>query len=70
MREYIILILEYTNYIKFIKIAKLKNNNINIKLKDNKRLFIAIPCLREQSCIENTIKYFRQICKEKIKAYL
>lgn len=63
---YVILLILYSffiiyKYIKFKKITKLKNNNINIKLNDSKGLFIAIPCLREQSCIENTIKYFRQI---------
>ena len=42
-----------------------KNNtkNYNQKLKNNKGLFIAIPCLREQKTIEETIKHFRKICE-------
>ena len=43
----------------------LKNNtrNYSHKLKNNKKLFIAIPCLREQKNIEETVKHFRKICK-------
>lgn len=33
------------------------------KLSNNKDLFIAIPCLREQNVIVDTIKHFRKICK-------
>ena len=46
-------------YIKFFKVSKMKMNDT---LNDDKGLFIAIPCLREQKIIEDTIKHFRKIC--------
>lgn len=45
------------------KIMKEKNNVRQIKQKD-KKIIIAIPVLREQNCIEDTIKYFNTITKD------
>ena len=55
----------YSLFITFKYIMFFKNNtkNYNQKLKNNKGLFIAIPCLREQKTIEETIKHFRKICE-------
>lgn len=44
------------------KALNTKNNEKSIK-KDRKELIIAIPVLREQKCIEDTIKYFYKIAK-------
>lgn len=61
---YVIVIVLYSLFILFKYTKFLKKNNINIDdaLKENKGLFIAIPCLREQKIIENTIKHFKSIC--------
>lgn len=48
----------YKYFLFFKKVNKNNSNNLN----KNKGLFIAIPCLREQNVIEDTIKYFRSIC--------
>ncbi len=47
-------------YIAFFK--KYKKISNSILLKKNKGVFIAIPCLREQRSIVNTIEHFRRIC--------
>ena len=46
---------------KCINIIKKQENNS--KINCDKEIIIAIPCLREQSCIEETIKYFSKIAK-------
>lgn len=46
---------------KSINIIKKQENNS--KTNCNKKIIIAIPCLREQACIEETIKYFSKIAK-------
>lgn len=62
---YSITMIVYSLFITFKYIMFFKNNtkNYNQKLKNNKGLFIAIPCLREQRVIEETIKHFRKICE-------
>lgn len=62
---YSITMIVYSLFITFKYIMFFKNNtkNYNQKLKNNKGLFIAIPCLREQKTIEETIKHFRKICE-------
>ena len=62
---YSIIMIVYSLFIIFKYIMFFKNNtkNYNHKLKNNKGVFIAIPCLREQKTIEETIKYFRKICE-------
>ena len=62
---YSIIMIVYSLFITFKYIMFFKNNtkNYNQKLKNNKGLFIAIPCLREQKTIEETIKHFRKICE-------
>lgn len=62
---YSITMIVYSLFIAFKYIMFFKNNtkNYNQKLKNNKGLFIAIPCLREQKTIEETIKHFRKICE-------
>ena len=47
---YSIIMIVYSLFITFKYIMFFKNNtkNYNQKLKNNKGLFIAIPCLREQ----------------------
>lgn len=62
---YSIIMIAYSLFITFKYIMFFKNNtkNYNQKLKNNKGLFIAIPCLREQKTIEETIKHFRKICE-------
>lgn len=62
---YCIIMIIYSIFIMFKYIMFFKNNTkkYDDKLKKNKGLFIAIPCLREQKVIEETIKYFRKICK-------
>ena len=60
----IIIIIIYSFFI-WIKYKKFFNNNVEhyeSKLKNNKGLFIAIPCLREQKTIEETVGHFRKIC--------
>lgn len=47
----------------FIKL-NVKTIRFDNKLLNNKKIIIAIPCLREQSCIEDTIKYFTQIAND------
>lgn len=47
-------------YIAFFK--KYKKISNSILLKKDKGVFIAIPCLREQRSIVNTIEHFRRIC--------
>ena len=46
-----------------VKKEKSKRENKNC-VKWNKNIIIAIPCLREQKCIEDTIKYFTEIAKD------
>lgn len=60
-----LIILLYSLFIILKYIIFFKNNtkNYDYKLKPNKGLFIAIPCLREQKTIEETIKHFRKICE-------
>lgn len=48
-------------YFLFIKKIKKEKNSDNKELNSNYEIFIAIPCLREQNCIKNTIDYFRSI---------
>lgn len=62
---YCIIMIVYSLFIMFKYIIFFKNNtkNYDCELKENKGLFIAIPCLREQNVIEETIKHFRKICK-------
>lgn len=62
---YCIILIVYSLFIIFKYTIYFKNNleNYNNKLKNNKGLFIAIPCLREQKTIEETIKHFRKICE-------
>ena len=62
---YSIIMIVYSLFITFKYIMFFKNNtkNYNQKLKNNKGSFIAIPCLREQKTIEETIKHFRKICE-------
>ena len=62
---YSIIMIVYSLFITFKYIMFFKNNtkNYNQKLKNNKGLFIAIPCFREQKTIEETIKHFRKICE-------
>ncbi len=51
-------------YIRAEKCIKIiKKQKTNLETNCNKEIIIAIPCLREQSCIEETIKYFRKIAK-------
>ncbi len=61
---YIIVLISYSLFIlyKYYKFFQILDINYSDKLKNNKGLFIALPCLREQKIIENTIKYFREIC--------
>lgn len=61
---YSVIMIGYSLFVIFKYIMFLKNNtkNYNHKLKNNKGLFVAIPCLREQKTIEETIKHFRKIC--------
>lgn len=51
-----------------ICINKVKKEKNKHKSEDSincdKNIIIAIPCLREQKCIEDTIKYFTQIAKD------
>lgn len=54
----------YVRSILFInKAKKEKNNSQNIK-DNKKKIIIAIPCLREQNCIEDTVRYFCEIAKD------
>lgn len=47
------------------KVKKEKSRRENkSSVKCNKNIIIAIPCLREQKCIEDTIKYFTEIAKD------
>lgn len=46
-----------------VKKEKSKRENKD-SVKCNKNIIIAIPCLREQKCIEDTIKYFTEIAKD------
>ena len=61
---FVIVIATYSLFIlyKYIKFFKKSNKSKDEKLEHSKGLFIAIPCLREQNVIENTIKHFREIC--------
>lgn len=45
----------------FVKIAMCEKDKIKKISKNNKEIIIAIPVLREQNCIEDTIKYFDAI---------
>ena len=62
---YIIIMIGYSLFImfKYVKFFKRISKSYSHKLKNNKKLFIAIPCLREQKTIEETIKHFRRICE-------
>lgn len=62
---YSIIIILYSLFIIFKYIMFFKNDikRCSNKLKNNKEIFIAIPCLREQKIIEETIKHFRKICE-------
>lgn len=62
---YSIIMIGYSLFIIFKYVVFFINNtkNYNYKLKDSNGLFIAIPCLREQKTIEETIKHFRKICE-------
>ena len=63
----IVLFVLYTAFFAFRTNRFLKNIRINkekmkkIKQKNDSQLVIAIPCLREQNCIEDTVKYFKTI---------
>ena len=61
---FVVAIIFYSLFIlyKYIKFFKINNKNFDSYLNPDKGLFIAIPCLREQNVIEDTIKYFRKIC--------
>lgn len=48
----------------FLNRAIKEKNNIKQINKKSKEVIIAIPVLREQNCIENTIKYFNEIIKD------
>lgn len=54
----IFLLIKYFWFIRKTKNVNLSNNE---KLNENQGIFIAIPCLREQSCIKETVDYFRSI---------
>lgn len=66
---FVILLLVYTLFfyirakICIHKIKGVKKLKDNIKEKNNK-IIIAIPVLREQKCIEDTIEYFSKITKD------
>lgn len=60
----IILLVLYTLFFTLRTNRFLKNVNRNYngtKCKSDHKIIIAIPCLREQNCIEDTIKYFKKI---------
>ena len=48
----------------FLKKAIHEKNNIKQINPNSKEIIIAIPVLREQNCIENTIKYFNEITRD------
>ena len=69
MRAYLIILIiglffnilfSFIRYIIFLKKINVENNE-KVDNKNN-NLIIAIPCLREQNYIENTILHFKQIC--------
>lgn len=62
---YCIVMIGYSLFIMFKYVMFFKKNTkiYDYKLNKDKGLFIAIPCLREQKVIEETIKHFRKICK-------
>ncbi len=64
----IVLLILYTIffYIRarlFINKAQKENNTQKIENENNK-IIIAIPCLREQKCLEDTVDYFCRIAKD------
>lgn len=56
----LILIIKTKLFLKY----NCKNNNTRTETLNDKKLVIAIPCLREQNCIEDTIEYFREISND------
>lgn len=48
----------------FLNKAMNEKNNIKQINRKSKEVIIAIPVLREQNCIEDTIKYFNIIAKD------
>lgn len=48
----------------FLNRAVKERKNIKQVNKKSKKVIIAIPVLREQKCIENTIRYFNEIIKD------
>lgn len=48
----------------FLNKAINEKNNIKQIEQKSREIIIAIPVLREQNCIENTIKYFNTITKD------
>ncbi len=63
------IILMYSFYLilkTILFIKKIKNDNITILDDVEKQIIVAIPCLREQNCIEETIKHFRKITPDDI----
>lgn len=56
-------IIFYIRYKTFIKRVKKGNIQHTKKLNNHKNIIIAIPCLREQKYIEDTVKYFTKITK-------
>lgn len=54
----------YIRYKIFIKKVKSKNVHLKKELNNKKNIIIAIPCLREQNYIEDTVKHFRKIDKD------
>ena len=62
----IFLLLAYTAFFYIrteIFIKKLKKRKSNNK-ENNKQIIIAIPALKEQNCIYDTVKYFKEIAKD------
>jgi len=61
--SFILIIYALFQYIRvYIFLSKVK---INSKNNNEKKLYIIIPCLREQSCIKDTIDYFKNIMDSK-----
>ncbi|MDD2376804.1 MAG: glycosyltransferase family 2 protein [Clostridia bacterium] len=63
-----IILLIYSFYLivkTILFINKIKKDNIILD-DIEKQIIVAIPCLREQNCIEETVKYFRKITPDNI----
>lgn len=57
-------IIFYIRYTMFVYKIKKENNSVKTETKESKNIIIAIPCLREQRYIEDTVKYFTKVTKD------